>query len=78
MALTIGTVGKFEPAQEQWTQCMERLTHLFAANGVKDKKAVLFAVIGYNVYKLLCILMVHAMVEEKSYKDIIDLIAPEL
>ena len=56
MAASIGAIGEFNPAQEQWTQYKERLSHFFTANGIakgEKKKAVLLTVMGRTAYKLL-------------------------
>ena len=63
-------MGEFDPVQEQWTQYIERLTHLFVANGVKDEKKAILTVIGHNAYKLLRSLIAPTVVE-KSYKGIV-------
>jgi len=45
----IGPIGEVGPAQEQWTQYTERLSHFLTANGITEeerKKAVLLTVMG--------------------------------
>ena len=36
MTASIGAIGEFDPAQEQWTQYRERLSHFFTANGIVE------------------------------------------
>ena len=69
MAAMIGAIGEFDPAQEQWTQYRERLSHFFTANGIVEaekKKAVLLTVMGRTAYKLLRNLLTPNTLEEMS------------
>ena len=69
MAASIGAIGEFDPAQEQWTQYKERLGYFFTANRIAKgdkKKAVLLTVMGRTAYKLLWNLLTPNTLEETS------------
>ena len=41
----IGSIGSFDPAQEEWCEYAERLTHYFVANDIaadENKQAILW------------------------------------
>jgi len=49
MAVAIGKIHPFRPGQDDWTMYVERLGHLFLANGItiaEKKRATLLSVIG--------------------------------
>ena len=71
----IGPIGEFDPAQEQWTQYTERLSHFLTANGITEeerKKAVLLTVMGRRAYKLLRNLIAPKTVDETTYSSILE------
>ena len=52
----VGTVGKFQQEQEDWTQYCDRLEYYFQANEITDenkKKSIFLVVIGPTSLKLL-------------------------
>ena len=56
MVVAIGKVNTFNPSQDKWPLYVERLEHIFVANGITDrakKRAVFLSVIGASNYKLL-------------------------
>ena len=76
MANYFGQVGEFDPAKEEWTHYVERVEHFFTANGVTNdgkKAALLLTPIGPTAYKLLRNLVAPAKLEEKSFKDLVEI-----
>ena len=56
MAVAFGKVNAFNLSQDKWPLYVERLEHVFVANGITDaakKRAVFLLVIGASNYKLL-------------------------
>ena len=56
MAALLGKAEEFDASKEEWAQCMERMDHFFAANGINDaykKKSTFLAVIGPTTYTLV-------------------------
>ena len=69
----IGRIEEFREDKEDWDQYVERLDHLFTANGitVADKKrSVFLTVIGAKAYKQLHSLIAPAKPGETSYEDL--------
>ena len=53
---TVGKIGEFQPAVEEWPQYVERLEFFFVANGItleEKQRATFLTVIGPSTYKLL-------------------------
>ena len=75
MAVAFGKVNAFNPSQDEWPLYVERLEHVFVANGITDgakKRAVFLSVIGASNYKLLSSLIAPAKPGEKEYSDLVD------
>ena len=75
MVTLIGSVGEFEPAQEDWAQYAERLGHFMAANGItghERRRAVLLTTIGAKAYKLLRNLVYPRKLQDKLYEELVD------
>ena len=75
MAVAFGKVNGFNPSQDEWPLYVERLEHVFVANGITDgakKRAVLLSVIGASNYKLLSSLVAPAKPREKEYSALVD------
>ena len=69
VAVAIGKVHPFRPEQDDWNMYVERLGHLFVANGITGadkKRAILLSVIGDGTYKLLSSLLPPTKPGEKS------------
>ena len=78
MAVAFGKVNAFNPSQDEWPLYMERLEHVFVANGITDgakKRAVFLSVIGATNYKLLSSLVAPAKPGEKEYSELVDKLA---
>ena len=53
MAVAFGKINTFNPSQENWLLYVERLGHVFVANGITEepkKRAVFLSVIGASTY----------------------------
>ena len=75
MAVAFGTVNAFNPSQDKWPLYVERLEHVFVANGITDgakKQAVFLSVIGASNYKQLLSLVAPAKPREKEYSALVD------
>ena len=75
MAVTFGKVNAFNPSQDEWPLYVERLEHVFIANGITDgakKQAVFLSVIGASNYKLLSSLVAPVKPGEKEYSALVD------
>lgn len=71
-------VTEFIAGKEIWSQYVERLEHFFAANGITDKakmQSILLSSIGPDAYKLLRNLVSPAKPGEKSYKELVAIMA---
>ena len=78
MAVAFGKVNAFNPSQDEWPLYVERLEHVFVANGITDgakKQAVFLSVIGATNYKLLSSLVAPAKPGEKEYSELVDKLA---
>ena len=78
MVVAFGKVNAFNPSQDEWPLYVERLEHVFVANGITDgakKRAVFLSVIGATNYKLLSSLVAPAKPGEKEYSDLVDKLA---
>ena len=67
--------GKVNVSQDEWPLYVERLEHVFVANGITDgtkKRAVFSSVIGASNYKLLSSLVAPAKPGEKEYSALVD------
>ena len=68
MTVAFGKVNAFNPSQDEWLLYVERLEHVFVANGITNeakKWAVFLSVIGASNYKLLSSLVAPAKPGEK-------------
>ena len=75
MAVAFSKVNVFNPSQDEWPLYVERLEHVFVANGITDgakKRAVFLSVIGASNYKLLSSLVAPAKPGEKEYSALVD------
>ncbi|KAJ8046092.1 hypothetical protein HOLleu_09270 [Holothuria leucospilota] len=80
MAL-FGKIDTFHGDKEQWTQYIERLTHYFVVNDIKDEekqKSILLSVIGSESYKLLRNLLSPVKPGEKKFKELVEVMARHL
>ena len=78
MAVAFGKVNAFNPSQNEGPLYVERLEHVFVANGITDgakKRAVFLSVIGATNYKLLSSLVTPAKPGENEYSDLVDKLA---
>ena len=74
MAVAIGKIHPFRPEQDDWNMYVERLDHLFVANGITGadkKRAILLSVIGDGTYKVLSSLLAPDKPGEKSFDDLV-------
>ena len=75
MAIAFGKINSFNPSLDEWPLYVERLGHVFVANGITEedkKRAVFLSVIGASTYKLLSSQLAPAKPEEKSYTFLVD------
>ena len=75
MAVAFGKINPFNPSQDEWPLHVERLGHVFVANGITDedkKRAVFLTVIGASTYKLLSSLLAPAKPGDKLYTTLVD------
>ena len=75
MAVAFGKINSFNPSQDEWPLYVERLGHVFVANGITEeekKQAVFLSVIGASTYKLLSSLLAPVKPGEKSYTFLVD------
>ena len=71
MTTVLGWIEEFEPDKEEWSVYVERLQHIFQANGIAEedkKRAVLLSVMGAGGYKLVRSLVAPAKPGEKLFK----------
>ena len=71
-----GVIGTFDPAQEEWCEYTERLTHYFVASDItsEDKKrAILLTVVGPSAYRLLKTLASPKRLEELRFSELVEL-----
>ena len=75
MAVAFGKVSAFNPSQDEWPLYVERLGHVFVANGITEepkKRAIFLSVIGASNYKLLSSLVAPAKPGEKEYTELVE------
>jgi len=75
MAVAFGKVNSFNLSQNEWPLYVERLGHVFVANGIMEeakKQAVFLSVIGASTYKLLLSSIVPNKPGDKEYIFLID------
>lgn len=77
---SIGKIGEFDYAVEDWPTYVERLELFCAANDIKDdrKKACLLTQMGAKTYRLLQNLVLPAKPVDKSYADIVKILSDHL
>ena len=70
--VAIGHLTKFQPQREKVSDCLERVSLYFVANGVADEKqvAVLLTAIGGETYALLTSLLSPAKPRDQTYAEI--------
>lgn len=76
-----GTLTQFDSTQEDWSAYVERLTHYFVANDVKDeakKRSILLAACGPATYKLIRSLVAASDIDKTSYKDLVAMVKDHL
>ena len=80
MAVSIGKIGEFDAAVENWSSYLERLNHYFAANKVEDeqKKDAFLCCIGRDTYGLLRALMAPNKPAASTYKQLTDALTAHL
>ena len=74
---THGSIGPFEPKEEDWTSYTERLEQYFTANDVEDagkQRAILLSVCGAATYKLIRSLLHPEKPTSKSFDDLVKLV----
>ena len=74
MATFIGSVGEFNPDQEDRTQYAEWLGHYLTANSIDEvgrKRVVLPTTIGAKAYKLLRTLVLPEKLGDKTYNELV-------
>ena len=71
-----GTVGEFNPTNEDWGSYTERLQQYFAANEVAEgkQKAILLSRCGVATYRLIKNLTAPAKPTDKSFADLVQLV----
>ena len=75
MTVAFGKINPFNSSQDEWPLYVERLGHVFVANGITDedkKRAVFLTVIGESTYKLLSSLLAPAKPGDKSYTTLVN------
>ena len=73
MTAVYGRIGEFDSTKEEWPQYVERLNHLFEANGINEaekKRAIFLTVIGPETYRLVRSLVHPAQPGDKSYAEL--------
>ena len=81
MAAKHGFLPEFVPGTEEWGSYVERAEHYFVANGVdtqETRRAVLLSSCGAPTYRLIRNLSTPLKPGEKTYKEIVELVASHL
>ena len=81
MAVKHGFLPEFVPGTEEWGSYVERAEHYFVANGVdtpETRRAVLLSSCGAPTYRLIRNLSTPLKPGEKTYKEIVELVASHL
>ena len=81
MAAKHGFLPEFVPGTEEWGSYVERAEHYFVANGVDTqatRRAVLLSSCGAPTYRLIRNLSTPLKPGEKTYKEIVELVASHL
>ena len=74
----IRRIEEFDGDQEEWSQYEERLGCFFEANGIVEedkKRSVFLSIVGAITYKLLQNLLTPAKAGDKSYKELVEVLA---
>ncbi|KAL5469348.1 hypothetical protein EMCRGX_G030598 [Ephydatia muelleri] len=73
MATSIGKIGEFDGATEDWCSYTERLEHFFKANKVGDeeKNDAFLSCIGKETSGLLRLLLAPAKPKDKTYEEMV-------
>ena len=75
MAVAFSKINSFNPSKDKWPLYVERLGHVFVANGITEeekKRTVFLSVIGASTCKLLSSLLAPVKTGEKSYTFLVD------
>ena len=75
MAVAFGKIYPFNPSQDDWPLYVERLRHVFVANGITEetkKQAIFLSVIGPSNYKLLSSLLAPNKPGDKEYNTLVN------
>ena len=70
-----GVVTAFEPAQESWSEYVERLEHYFVANDivtVEKQRAILLHAVGPATYRLIRTLVSPKKVVECTFQELVE------
>lgn len=80
MANCFGRMDEFNPDNEEWLTYIERLKMFFIVNNVPEDKKVasLVTLMGGKMYSLLKNLTAPTKPTEKSYKEIVEIMARQL
>ena len=72
----LGRIQEYSPENELFSSYTERVELFFAANDVADEKkvAVFLSLIGSKTYSLLRNLVSPTRPQEKSYKDLVEVL----
>ena len=74
---SIGHIGEFHSASEDWISYTERLELYFVANGIKDatkRRAILLSVCGSSTYQLIRDLLSPTKPTEKTFAELVTLV----
>ena len=75
VAVAFSKINTFNLSQEDWPLYIERLGHVFVANGITEdakKRAVFLSVIGASTYTLLSSLLAPDKPGEKAYETLVE------
>eukprot|EP00731_Ephydatia_muelleri_P017752 Em0010g850a len=80
MATSIGKIGEFDGATEDWCSYTERLEHFFKANKVGDeeKNDAFLSCIGKETSGLLRLLLAPAKPKDKTYEEMVGTLTKHL
>ena len=78
MATLHGTISGFDNSDEDWKSYTERLEHYFVANEIdsaEKRKAILLSYCGPQTYQLVKNLLAPEKPSDKTYTEIVGLVA---
>ena len=70
-----GAAVAFDPAQENWSEYVERLQHYFTANDIvsdEKRKVILLNAVGPSTYRLIRTLVSPSKVTDFTFKQIVE------